>query len=220
MESLVGSSHSDTNSQLVGSMCLSTQRVSADHACRLKCGEKNESMLHMIECRHAAPFWQACIKFCKLVLNEEPFANTIDAVIFNMNGGELIGEPARAFLRHAVGNYYAAATRVSTEGELFRWQTTYHWTLLKFRDAVLRRCHGIRRHYVARKHTHLVSVVSETERMAYPELVGITEEGFYNLNPKLTAEIDAAEANAAKRDQHNAPLPPNRPHELILTFRA
>ena len=47
----------------------------------LKCGEKNESMLHMIECRHAAPFWQACIKFCKLVLNEEPFANTIDAVI-------------------------------------------------------------------------------------------------------------------------------------------
>ena len=126
-----------------------------------------------------------------------------------MNGGELIGEPARAFLRHAVGNYYAAATRVSTEGELFRWQTTYHWTLLKFRDAVLRRCHGIRRHYVARKHTHLVSVVSETERMAYPELVGITEEGFYNLNPKLTAEIDKAAADAATRSQHTEP-PPNR----------
>ena len=112
-------------------------------------------------------------------------------------------------LRHAVGNYYAAATRVSTEGELFRWQTTYHWTLLKFRDAVLRRCHGIRRHYVARKHTHLVSVVSETERMAYPELVGITEEGFYNLNPKLTAEIDKAAADAATRSQHTEP-PPNR----------
>ena len=44
--------------------------------------------------------------------------------------------------------------------------------------------------------------------MAYPELVGITEEGFYNLNPKLTAEIDSAATAAASRGASD-----NRPRQ-------
>ena len=44
----------------------------------------------------------------------------------------------RAFLRHAVAVYYADVTRVSTENAIFTWQAAFHWTLVKFRSAVLR----------------------------------------------------------------------------------
>ena len=79
-----------------------------DHACRLHCGERSESMLHMVRCRRVAPLWKACLDFCHRVLGERSDLNALGAVVFNVEGvnqgssAKLLGEAARAFLRHAV----------------------------------------------------------------------------------------------------------------------
>ena len=39
-----------------------------NHTCRLGCGERSESMLHMVKCQHAIPLWRAAINFCENVL--------------------------------------------------------------------------------------------------------------------------------------------------------
>ena len=56
-------------------------------ACRLGC-ELEESMLHMITCRKAAPLWDACFNFSKALLVTSLTRGEIARVIiFNMDAG-------------------------------------------------------------------------------------------------------------------------------------
>ena len=75
--------------------------------------------------------------------------------------GQLMSEPSRAFLRHVVGTYYCDATRVHEDGATFIWERTYHDSLRRFRDAVLRRGYAMRKLYVEtsqnRFGTHVIS---------------------------------------------------------------
>ena len=43
----------------------------------------------------------------------------------------------RAFLRQAVGKWYASMTAVFREGKIFMWEATFLWTMQGFRAAVL-----------------------------------------------------------------------------------
>ena len=42
-------------------------------------------------------------------------------VIFNVHDSKLVNETTRAFLRHAVGQWYADITKTALEGAIFVW---------------------------------------------------------------------------------------------------
>ena len=83
-------------------------------------------MLHMLTCRHAKPFFKKCVEFCNTFLDAKINAQyTLEAVVFNTPDARactMLPVPARAFMRHAVGQYYAAATKVAMDGVIFVWQ--------------------------------------------------------------------------------------------------
>ena len=166
----------------------------ADHRCRLRCGCQDESMLHMVTCRYSKSFWAACIAFCTNVLHEPAdMSDTAKAIIFNVGRDhQLLSMPTRAFLRHAVRWWYASMTKVHKEGTIVSSQTCFHATLLKFREAVIRKCVGIRRHFIHRVHTRLTAVVPEEERAKYACVAKIELNGIYRISPALEAAIQAS----------------------------
>ena len=107
----------------------------------------------------------------------------------------MLGEAPRAFLRHAVAVYYADVTRVSTEGALFSWQAAFHWTLIKFRSAVLRWAVAIKRQAAHRYYTGLTGHVSEQTAQQFEQFVSFELPAYdIRLAPAFTASISAAKA--------------------------
>ena len=86
-------------------------------------------------------------------------------------------------------------TAVLKEKKTFIWQTCFHMTLLKFREAVIRKCAEIRRHYIHRRHTKLTGIVPEEERKKFGSVAKIELHGDYALNPALVAAISKAAAD-------------------------
>ena len=140
------------------------------------------------------PLWAACTAFCTNVLHEPAdMSKTAMVIIFNVGrDNQLLSMLTRAFLRHAVRWWYASMTKVHKEGLTFSWQTCFHTTLLKFREAVIRKCVGIRRHFIHRVHTHLTAAVPEEERAKYGCVAKIEKNGIYSISPALEAAIQAS----------------------------
>ena len=175
-----------------------------DHTCRFKCGCKDESMQHLLECPHVKPLWRACLNFCSSVLGAPDGINTTRAVLLGIGNGNpptLLNEASRAFLRHAIGAYYAAATKVHVDNVIFCWQRTFHNALTSFRSAMLRHCRGIRLHYIRRRYTDLIGVIPETDRARFSRLVDIQNNGTYSLTSAFTNAVAAAKKAA---DAQNA----------------
>ena len=116
----------------------------------------------------------------------------------------------RAFLRHAVAVYYADVTRVSTENAIFTWQAAFHWTLVKFRSAVLRWAVAIKRQAAHRYYTSLTGHVSEQTAQQFEQFVSF-ELPFYDIQlaPAFTARISAAKAalDAHRTELQQQPQP-------------
>ena len=150
----------------------------------------------MVKCRECRPYWHACMNFCTTALGEtKPMMNVELAIIFNMSSQlDLLGELTRAFLRHAVRWWYASMTAVLKEKRIFIWQSCYHMTLVKFREAVIRNCHSIRIHYVHRTYTQLTEVIPEKERERYANVAKIQIDGRYTIAVALVNEITRAAA--------------------------
>ena len=154
----------------------------------------------MLTCLHSKPYWDACMRFTHTVLGERGRMQTLEAVIFNHDGKRLLSEGTRAFLRHAVGKWYASMTATHRENTAFVWQATYLATLHGFRNAVLRWCYSICKQYANRRYTNLTAQVSDTTRASYPTLVQLTPQGEHTLtNIFLNAIADAENA----LDQHS-----------------
>ena len=130
-----------------------------------------------------------------------------------------MGPLARAFLRHAVGAYYAAATKTDKEQVTFIWQRVFLTALTKYRAAVLRHCQSIRLLYVRRKYTDLTDTIADIDRAAFAPVADIGTQGDFSLAPGLTRAIELAEKDLAirldniskpppKRPRHNPPTPP------------
>ena len=66
-----------------------------------------------------------------------------------------------AVRQHAVGQYYAAATKVAIDGVIFVWQSTYHTLLTKFREACARWALAIKLQYAHRAHSNLTEGVAQ-----------------------------------------------------------
>ena len=172
-----------------------------DHSCRLLCGEKNESMLHMIECRHARPLWKACITFIHDVLGEECPRSVTRMVIFNTvdDSDRLYGETARALLRHAYGVYYAEVTRASVDRKVFNWQLCFYKALANLRLAALRWSHTIWRLHTHRRHTNLTDMVSEETRNRFSIIIVVNPDGSNALTSAFIDALDSARQAASTR---------------------
>ena len=120
--------------------------------------------------------------------------NVAQVVIFNVGAdNKLLAMPTRAFLRHAVRWWYASLTGVQQEGKGWVWKACLHITLLRFREAVTRKCASIRRHYIHRENTRLTEVVPEEERLRYACVATIQKHGEYTISPALKAAIRDAQ---------------------------
>jgi hypothetical protein len=193
-------------------------------SCRLGCGCNDESMLHMIECRQARPLWNAAIGFCNSILGDVYPPSVTHAIVFGMGAqrGQLMSEPSRAFLRHVVGTYYRDATRVHENGTAFIWQRTYHDSLCRFRDAILRRGYAMRKLHINRIYTNLVGEVSEADRMKYSPLATVSQTGHTALTSAFTQAIANAKAAADIAYQNNlgnAPQQHGRGHAPVQRGR-
>jgi hypothetical protein len=162
-------------------------------------------MLHLIKCRHAAPYWKACFAFCETVLGTPRVADRTRAIILGLaSGTTLLGETPRAFLRHAFGAFYADATKTHKEGTIFHWQFTFRRALLNFRDAVLRYGKRIALHHTRRYFTNLVCVVPAVDRDRYNILIEIEENGESHLTSAFKSAIDSADAAATAEQNRPA----------------
>ena len=87
--------------------------------CRLRCGQI-ESILHIIKCRMAKPFWDKVFHFICLVTNAPPPQYRVQAIIFNMWTRDTLGPiEARAIIRHAYGCFYNDFSNVDLQGKRF-----------------------------------------------------------------------------------------------------
>ena len=125
------------------------------------------------------------------------------AIVFNTCGSShvMLPEVVRAFLRHAVGRYYAAVTKIDKEGGTFNWQATFHQTLFKFREAAVRWALHIKHLYIHRTYSHLTEQVPSETLVLFSELINFDSFGSsFTVAPGLTQEI----ANAAKAAENFA----------------
>ena len=128
-------------------------------------------MLHMVTCpnRELRAYWNRVNDFRIAVLGgslaEWSFPET---VIFGVDRNyKIISETTRAWLRHAVRWWYAAMTHIDKQGGLFSAAETLERALHGFRGAVIRWAVSIRMHYIARKYTKRVGVVTNSERAKF-----------------------------------------------------
>ena len=142
------------------------------------------------------------MRFTRMVLGERGNIHTLEAIVFNHDGKRLLNEASRAFLRHAVGKWYASMTATHRENTAFVWQATYLATLRGFRDAVLRWCYGIRKQYANRRYTNLTDQVSDATRASYPTLVQLTPQGEHTLTNVFLDAITKAEKALDQHSQH------------------
>ena len=188
------------------------------HNCRLGCGNKDESMYHMLTCRYVAPLWQACVAFTNRFLSFEkgtardgaapgPTIRQIpEAVLFNVVGTKLLPQQARAFLRHALGQYYAEATHVKEDNVLFRWQRVYARTLARFRDAVVRWAKKIQLHFATRTYSTLTELVPREVLFYYSQLVKFEEADMsFTISQALDDAVKKAQEAAEAHDAQQAP---------------
>jgi hypothetical protein len=127
------------------------------------------------------------------------------AILFNTVGKKLLPEQARAFLRHALGQYYAEATWVQEHGTTFRWQRVYARALSRFRDAVIRWAKKIQLLYATRKYSTLTEQVPREVLFYYPQLVEFEEADLsFSVSRAFNDAVKKAEEAAEARVAQNA----------------
>ena len=108
-------------------------------------------------------------------------------------------------------------TAVHKENKIFIWQSCFHTTLVKFKEAVVRMCTSIRRHFIHRKHTSLTGVVSEEGRTKHEIVAKINLHGEYTVSQALETAISRAKAaEAAYFGGGKHPQPEEQTHTSVL----
>ena len=181
-------------------------------------------MYHMLTCQQAAPLWQACVAFTNSLLSFEKgtarggaapgptIRRHLEAVLFNVVDTKPLPQQARAFLRHALGQYYAEATHVKEDNVLFRWQRVYARTLARFRDAVVRWAKKIQLQFATRIYSTLTELVPREVLFYYPQLVKFEEADMsFTISQALDDAVKKAHEAAEARDAQQTPRGHRRP---------
>ena len=156
--------------------------------CRLKCGFE-ESQLHLLRCPATRPFWSGCLAF----LRDAGYAqipNFEAAAIFGLQSPtKLMDEGARAFLRHAMREFWNAFSAVDLRNA--QWQTTriYLATLEALRRSLVRRAAAISIFHAGRAFTDEADGIPAEDARLFPELIEMSPTGEYSIAPVLTRAI-------------------------------
>ena len=151
-------------------------------------------MIHILYCPRLTPLWKACINFTMHTLKApQPYRNVL-AIAFGQwrpaNHPEPLGpEDARAFLRHAFQCMYNDYSRVDLADHHFEWQSTFLRTLKSFQDAALRRIHLFKTMRAQRSFTSLPQQPSDDAINKYPNIITVSSDLDYAMNPLITQEI-------------------------------
>ena len=98
-------------------------------------------------------------------------------------------------MRHAVGQYYAAATKVAMDGVVFVWQSAYHTLLTKFREACVRWALAIKLQYARRAHSNLTEGVAQETREEFAGLVEFNDAGSdFRVTPAFNQAVERAKS--------------------------
>jgi len=137
------------------------------------------------------------MKFTREVL-QAPYTPRPDkAIAFGQwTQTELGPEDARAFLRHAYGQFYHDFSNVDLKDHKFVWQYTYRDALLTFRDAALRYAHRIKVLHATRIYSTLPETTPLEARERYPNIMTINADGSSKLTSAFQKAIDDAKAEA------------------------
>ena len=164
-------------------------------------------MLHLLECRHAQPFWRACVAFTTRVLKAPAPLRIPLAIAFGQwkSAGDpdpLGPEEARAFLRHAFNQFYHDFANVDLKHSTFRWQSTYLAALHSFREAARRRGQSFKVLFASRLHTDLPHTPPLEELNAFPTVLTCLPGGNFHINQAIDDEIDRAKTAALTRSRN------------------
>ena len=176
------------------------------HDCCLRCGCKDESMLHLIMCIHTRPLWNAVRSFVQVVLGM-PYQQYLDRlIIFNeVRPNTLASTEACAFIRHAVNRFYRDFAMVDTHDHHFEWERTFADAMHSFRDAVLAWAQSIRIFTTHRRYTNRKKRVSQNTLTQFSKLVTFSDEGYtFTLTPAFQHAITQADTTAAAAEATRA----------------
>ena len=182
--------------------------------CRLKCGYE-ESQLHLVRCPVAWPFWGKCLAF----LREAGYAQIpthAAAIIFGLQSPhELLDEGARAFLRHAMREFWNAFSAVDLRNA--EWQTTriYLATLEALRRSLVRRAAAISIFHAGRAFTDEADGIPAEDARLFPELIEMSPTGEDSIAPVLPQAIPKTSEliEKAREEQKKRNKQRNRPHK-------
>ena len=122
------------------------------------------------------------------------------------DSSKLLDLATRALLRHAVGVFYAQATKVADDKTVFVWQVAFHKTLTNFHQAVVRFGKSISLFHTHRLYTKLTDTTPHTTRERFSSIIEFETGGTaaFHINPKLPAAVDSAKiaADAYLRSQN------------------
>jgi hypothetical protein len=113
-----------------------------DHSCRLHGCHETESMIHLVQCRSIAPYWDKILQLAPLI-TRKPAPQLTSAeqerlLLFGLHKSRPASVVERAILRHAWQVMYRHFTRVETDNLPFLWKVAYLHTVTTIRDAALR----------------------------------------------------------------------------------
>ena len=175
--------------------------IAPSHACRLKCGDPDESMLHMILCMQTKPYWNAVRTFVTSVLGATHERYFERLIIFNTSRGEMVSTEACAFIRHAANCFYRDFAMVDTHDKKFTWQITFADAMHSFRSAVFAWAQTIRVFTATRKYSgKKKKQVPRDTLERFNKLVTFSGGGLtFGLTPQFKQAITQADAAAAAR---------------------
>ena len=162
------------------------------------CNVEEESMLHIVRCRAAKPFWNKVFHFIRTVLHCPDPALRDQAIILNRWKRDDVGPPeACACIRHAVGAFYRDFTLIDTLNKPFNPSKTFHRAVSSFHKAVVRYGVTIHKHYLANVNSPRKAGVSKAVAKQFPSLIAFDDRFAHSLSPALTDAVNKA-ANDAK----------------------
>ena len=156
--------------------------------CRLKCGHE-ESQLHLVRCPVAWPFWKDCLTFLRDAGYADPPTHEA-AIIFGLKSPTaLMDEGARAFLRHAMREFWNAFSAVDLRNAEWQPRRVYLATLEALRRSLVRRAAAISIFHAGRAFTDEADGIPAGDARLFPELIEMNPTGEYSIAPVLTRAI-------------------------------
>ena len=191
----------------------SKQPATADHTCRLGCGEI-ESQLHLVHCKFCKPIWGNAFKLMKDAGMQEPSKRTLAIVLGRWNAEDVGHDLELALLRMTWRELYDALSKAELEGAQFCQHQIWYRTLNRMRRALVSHAMQVQILHASRKYTEKTSEIAQEDAQKYSALLQMDTKGEYTVSAVLDGEIKRAMASAHRLEElrRGRQQPQPRPH--------